>query len=92
MLPYIAGLLRSEGFDAVNDRLRGLRHPVLTEGLKLLAQEADRDEIVQCLTAVADEALRRAERAYQTAIAGVAAISEGKAPAEVADRLRRRVA
>ena len=92
LLPHIAGVMQSEGIDGVNDRLSGLQHPVLVEGLKLLAQKADRDEIIQRLTAVADEALRRAERAYETAIAGVAAISEGKAPVEVAERLRRRVA
>jgi hypothetical protein len=89
VLPYIALLQQKEGLGELKARFEGMRHPVLSAGLKLLAEGADRDEIVRQLTATADEALRRQEREFDAAIVGLAAIADGKSPREVGERLRK---
>jgi hypothetical protein len=60
---------------------------VLPAGLKLLAGGADRDEIVRVLTATTDQAQRRQGRVCETAIAGLAAIADGKGPRKVGEPL-----
>jgi hypothetical protein len=87
LLPYIASTLRKGGVERLNDVMKGLRHPVLSTGMKLLSEKVDRAEIVRQLTVVADKELRRLEREYEKAIVGIAAIADGESPRAVGDRV-----
>jgi hypothetical protein len=87
LMPFLGMVTRDEGIDAVTGAFEGIREPIFEQGVRLLAEGADREEIVDRLQAVADRELKAVAQKFQMVIEGVAAIRDGEDPRAIGERL-----